>query len=120
MADPKKILIIDDDDGIRESLQLILSDHYDIILTEDGQQGMACLLNDHSVKCVLLDIKLPEVDGLDILKTIKEKRPHCKTIIVTGYKSVETAVEAAQLGADGYITKPFDGPHILETVKKFM
>ncbi|MCD4781014.1 MAG: response regulator [Candidatus Omnitrophica bacterium] len=120
MANQKKILIIEDDEGIREALQLILSDHYDIILTEDGQQGMECLYKENSIQCVLLDIKLPQINGLDILKTIKEKRPECKTIIVTGYKSVETVSQAAKIGADGYITKPFDASDILETVKKFM
>ena len=61
---------------------------------------------------------MPKMHGLDILKAIKEKRPGLNTVMVTGYKSVETASEAANLGASGYIVKPFKSDEILETVKK--
>ena len=120
MNENKKILIVDDDEGIRESLKLILSDHYALILTGNGAQALDCLKNDQSIQCVLLDIKLPQNNGLDVLKAIKEKRPDCRIIIVTGYKSVETATEAANLGADGYIVKPFKDAEILETVNRVM
>lgn len=114
----KKVLIIDDEEGIRESLKLILSDFYNLIVAESGTQGLECLDNDHSITVALLDIKMPKIHGLDILKSIKEKHPNVKIIMVTGYCSVETASEAANLGASGYIVKPFEAKDILETVKK--
>ena len=69
------------------------------------------------IKLVLLDIKMPKINGLELLKRIKEKRSNLNVIIVTGYKSVETATEAVRLGASGYIVKPFKSDEILDMVK---
>ncbi len=113
-----KILIVDDEEGIRESLKLILSDHHDLILTESAEQALRCIEKDPSIGLVLLDIKMPKVNGLETLKNIKAKRPGLNVIIITGYKSVETASEATALGACGYIIKPFKSDEILNTVKK--
>ncbi len=112
----KKILICDDEEGIRESLKLILQDQYPLILTDDGAQCLECLSTADDIGLVLLDIKMPRTDGLDILKQIKEKYPQIKVIIVTGYKFVETATEAVRLGASGYIVKPFKTDEILAVV----
>jgi len=114
----KKVLICDDEEGIRESLKLILGDHYDLILTDSGEQCLQCLEKDKTIGLVLLDIKMPKVNGLETLKAIKEKYPQLNVVIVTGYKSVETASEASSLGAAGYIVKPFKSDIIIETVKK--
>jgi len=116
----KKILICDDEEGIRESLKLILGDHYDLILTESSEQALQCLDNNKDIGLALLDIKMPKVNGLETLKAIKEKCPDLNVIIVTGYKSVETASEASSLGASGYIVKPFKSDEILETVKNHL
>ena len=114
----QKILICYDEEGIRESLKLILGDHYDLISVDSGEQCLECLNNDTSIGLVLLDIKMPKVNGLDILKALKEKNADLNVIIVTGYKSVETASEAAALGACGYIVKPFKSDEILKAVGK--
>ena len=114
----KKVLICDDEEGIRESLKLILEDFYPLIVTTEGEQCLECLENTKDVGLVLLDIKMPQVNGLEILKKIKEARPDINVIIVTGYKSVETATEAVRLGASGYIVKPFKSEEILATVRK--
>lgn len=113
-----KILICDDEEGIRESLKLILGDHYELILTDDGTQCLECLKNSRDIKLVLMDIKMPQVNGLDILEQIKAHHPDINVIIITGYKSVETATEAVRLGASGYIVKPFKSDEILTTVRK--
>lgn len=113
-----KILIVDDEESIRESLKLILSDHYELILTDGGEQALDVLDNAKDVKVVLLDIKMRKVHGLDVLKEIKAKRPDVKVIMVTGYKSVETAAEASRLGAVGYIVKPFKAEEILNRIKR--
>ncbi len=114
----KKILICDDEEGIRESLKLILGDHYDLIVTDSSEQCLECLKNDNAVGLVLLDIKMPKVNGLECLKAVKENHPNLNVVIVTGYKSVETASEATSLGASGYIVKPFKSDEILATVKR--
>lgn len=113
-----KVLIVDDEEGIRESLKLILGDHYDLVLTDSGEQALRALEGDASIGLVLLDIKMPKVSGIDILKAIKAKRPGINVIMVTGYRSTETAGEAARLGASGYIIKPFKSEEILDTVKR--
>ena len=112
-----KIMICDDEEGIRESLKLVLGDHYDLIAVDSGEQALHTLAHAKDVKTVLLDIKMPKVNGLDVLKEIKSKHPAVKIIMVTGYRSVETAAEASRLGASGYIIKPFKAEEILEVVK---
>ncbi len=114
----KKILIVDDEEGVRESLKLILSDHYNLILTEDGAQALDCLKNAPDIGLVLMDIKMPKLSGLDVLEKMKSVRPDLKVIMVTGYKSVETAAEAVRLGACDYIIKPFKSEDVLKAVKK--
>ncbi len=116
----RKILICDDEEGIRESLKLILEDHYDLILAENGAQCLECLEVAKDISLVLIDIKMPKVHGLDILKQIKTRHETVKVIVVTGYKSVETAMEASHSGASDYIVKPFKSKEILDSVKKIL
>ena len=113
-----KILICDDEEGIRESLKLVLGDYYNLITVDSGDMALEVLSKSKDIKVMLLDIKMPKTNGLDVLQEIKKKFPHIKIIMVTGYKSVETAAEATRLGASGYIVKPFKSQEILETVKK--
>ena len=114
----RKILVVDDEEGIRESLKLILSDHYDLVVTDSGEQALRLVEGDPAIGLVLMDIKMPKVSGLDVLKAMKAKRPGINVIMVTGYKAVETASQAAHLGASGYIVKPFKSDEILNTVKR--
>ena len=119
MANPK-ILICDDEEGIRESLKLILGDHYELVAVDSGDMALEVLSHSKEIKVMLLDIKMPKTHGLDVLQEVKKKYPQIKIIMVTGYKSVETAAEATRLGATGYIIKPFKSEEILETVQKNM
>jgi len=117
----KKILIIDDELGIRESLKLILGDIYTLILTEGPQAGLDILQNSaDEIGLVLLDIKMPQINGLDALVEIKEKYPDIPVAMVTGYNFVETATEATQRGAAAYIVKPFKSEDVLKTVNKYI
>jgi DNA-binding NtrC family response regulator len=115
----KRILIVDDELGIRESLKLILENDYDISEATNGQECLEYLKQD-PVDLVLLDIKMPKISGLDILKQIKSINPDIKVIMVTGYKSVETATKSIQTGAIDYIVKPFNSKEILEKVEKLL
>ena len=114
----QKILICDDEEGIRESLKLILSDFYELVVISEGDKCLDVLKSTPDIKLALLDIKMPKVSGLEVLQKIKEKFPKLNVIIITGYKSVETAAEAVRLGASGYIVKPFKSDEILATVRK--
>lgn len=111
-----KVLICDDEEGVRESLKLVLGDDYDLILTENGAQCLECLRHAPDVKVAVLDIKMPQFNGLDLLVEIKKMRPQVQVIMITGYKSVETAAEATRRGAAGYIVKPFKSADVLEAV----
>jgi len=111
-------MICDDREGIRESLKVIISDHYDIVLTNDGFQCLDALAHAKDIGAVLLDIKMPIRDGLDVLKEIKQRYPHVKIIMITGYESTDTATEAIRCGAAGYIVKPFKAEEVLATVKE--
>lgn len=117
----KKILICDDEEGIRESLKLILSDYYDLIVVERGDAAKEVLAQSQDdIALMLLDIKMPQKNGLEVLQEIKSLHPQLPIIIVTGYKSVDTAAEAVRLGANGYIVKPFKSEEILTTVRTKM
>ena len=117
----KKILIVNDELDICESLKLILSDYYDLILTDSGSQSLEIIANSKDIGLVLLGIKMLTVNGLEMLKTIKEKCQDLNIIIVTGYnKNVEAVSPASILGAAEYIAKPFRSDKILETVKKYL
>lgn len=117
MKNTNKILIIDDEEGIRESLKLVLEDHYNLMLTDNAEECMRILKNSNDIGLVLMDIKMPKVNGLELLEMVKDARPDVNVIMVTGYKSVETATEATRLGASSYIVKPFESSEILEKVK---
>ncbi|MDP2939990.1 MAG: response regulator [Candidatus Omnitrophota bacterium] len=113
-----KILICDDEVGIRESLKLILEDNYEAILCDKPEECLTWIKNNPEVKLVLLDIKMPKMDGLITLRQIKSFHPDMKVIMVTGYRAVDTATEAINAGADDYIVKPFDSKDIQERVAK--
>ena len=101
------VLICDDEEGIRESFKLILSDLYDLQFAANGL-GALETLKTLSPAAMLLDIKMPKLNGMETLKQIKKLRPTLPVIIVTGYQSVETAQEALKNGASDYIPKPFE------------
>jgi DNA-binding NtrC family response regulator len=113
----KKILVCDDEEGIRESLKLILEKDYDVVFAESGDDAIQ-KMKTSPTDMVILDIKMPRKDGLETLKEIKKVSPMANVIIATGYKSVDTAQEAMRLGASDYIVKPFDRETISKVVKK--
>ena len=113
MEKRKKILICDDEKGVRESLNLILEEDYDVEFAENGNEALEKVRSGH-YDGILLDIKMPSKDGLETLEEIKKISPGVKVIIVTGYQSVETALKAVNLGATDYLTKPFESSKVLE------
>jgi DNA-binding NtrC family response regulator len=109
------VLICDDEEGIRESFKLILENDYTLQFAINGVEALD-LLKKISPAAMLLDIKMPKMHGIDILKEIKKSYPALPVIIVTGYQSVEMAQEALRNGAADYIPKPFDSKQILKAV----
>ena len=106
------ILVVDDDPGVRESFRLILEDHYEVVDVPDGPQALD-VLRASQVDLVLLDIRLPEMDGIEVLERIKAIDESIEVILVTAVKTVRTAVAAMKLGAFDYLTKPFEEEELL-------
>ncbi len=117
MPDQKLIRICDDEEGVRESLNLILGDDYNLSFATNGNEALK-YLEKHTPDLVIMDIKMPQRNGLDTLKEIRKHKANLKVIMVTGYQSVETARETSKYGIFEYITKPFDGSVVKEVVKK--
>jgi len=113
-----KILICDDELGVRESLKLILERDYETILVSDGDEALEALKADKTIKAVLLDIKMPKTDGLEILKQLKQINRALAVIMVTGYQTTEMAAEAIKYGAVDYIIKPINSGAVLSAVHK--
>jgi len=111
-----RILIADDEEGIRESVNLVLGEKYDLIYAYDGQQTLEMLTEDEFA-VALVDIKMPKLDGIEVLRIAKANG--CKTpiLMLTAYQSVELAKEAIKLGALDYLPKPFEREHILSAVQ---
>jgi CheY-like chemotaxis protein len=120
MTEKKKILICDDEEGIRESLNLILKDSYNLIFATNGQECLETLKKDKNINLVLMDIKMPKQNGIDVTRDIKRLNPNIKVIVVTGYESAEIAQEATSAGADAYITKPFESKDILKKIGAYL
>src|SRR5262244_1635012 len=116
-VDKPHILIVDDELGPRESLKMILNPYYNVHVAERGVQAID-LLDKFPVDLVTLDLKMPGLTGINVLEKVKQRDPDIEAIIITGYGSLDTAIEGLRLGAFDYISKPFDVNHILSLVRR--
>src|SRR5258706_11869082 len=111
------VLVVDDDPGVRESFRLILEDHYDVTDVPDGPTALD-VVRTSTVDLVLLDIRLPGMDGIEVLERIKVLDEGIEVILVTAVKTVRTAVDAMKLGAFDYLTKPFEEDELLSLSRR--
>jgi DNA-binding NtrC family response regulator len=112
-----KILIIDDDEVQLSLLQTLLSDQgYTLYSTADGPQGVE-LYKTHHPDLVLLDIGLPSISGIEVMKQVRQIDGKAKIIVITGYASVESAVHAIREGAWDYVRKPYDPQELVRKVE---
>ena len=101
-----KILVVDDDEVVRLShLRSLTGANYNVESVWNGRDALR-LMERHPFDVILLDLRMPGMDGMSVLKTIKEKWPESEVVIITGYPSIETAKEAVRLGAFDYLAKP--------------
>jgi two-component system response regulator AtoC len=103
----KRVLLIDDETRVRTSLKMVLDPLYEILQAGDGHEGLEVFRKEEP-DLVLLDVVLPGTDGLAVLQTLRMERKVTPVIMLTGTKSVKTAVDAMKLGAADYLSKPFD------------
>jgi excisionase family DNA binding protein len=113
-----RVLVVDDEDGIRELLRktLQLAD-YDVDVAEDGRAALERLrLKRYDL--LITDLRMPGIDGLAVIRDARRLRPDLPVIIITGYSTEATAIEAIDLGVQGYLTKPFRVPRVLNAAAK--
>ena len=115
-----KILCVDDEEVILDSFRKILvMDGYSVDTVTNGQEALK-LIQSHHYDFVFTDLKMPLMDGVEVTKSVKHLRPDIDVIIITGYASVETAVETMKYGAMDYVQKPFTDDELLAFVKKIL
>ena len=119
MAESKpRILIVEDDENIRETMRNILEQSgYEVDTAETGREAEE-KAKDKVYNLALLDIKLPDMEGTQLLTKLHEKTPKMMKIMVTGYPSLENAMEALNQGADAYVTKPVKPAKLLALIKE--
>ena len=115
----RRILVADDEEGIRESLNLILGEAHDLVFAQDGQETLERLRSE-TFDLALLDIKMPKLDGLEVLRRLQQAPRSTPILVLTAYQSVELAKEAVKLGAVDYLPKPFEREQILRTVNDLL
>jgi putative two-component system response regulator len=111
------ILIVDDEIGPRESLRMILKPHYNVYAVESGHAAIQ-MVQQVEMDALTLDLKMPGISGIDTLKEIRTIDPEVMVIIITGYGTLKSAIEAIRYGVFDYIPKPFNVPEILSIIDK--
>jgi DNA-binding NtrC family response regulator len=116
---PEKILAVDDEPNMLRLLKTILTSktNYEVVTTNNPLEA-AKLLQEESFDLLITDLKMPLMDGMDLIEAVKKIDPALPIIMVTAYGTIETAEEAIQKGAYDYITKPFRQEAILITLKR--
>lgn len=112
-----KALVIDDEQIVLDSVTRILADEdWDVDVTLSGKKGIKMAAKT-PYDIVLTDIRMPEIGGLIVLRDIKRQKPELPVVIITGYASVQSAVQAMKLGAADYMEKPFDPDQLVRSAK---
>jgi two-component system, NtrC family, response regulator AtoC len=111
------ILVVDDERGVRQSFNMVLKDEYNVLLAKSGEEAVD-VFSKNSIDLVLLDIRLPDIDGLDLLLKLKDVDPNTEVIMVTAVKAIESAVKAIKSGAYEYIIKPFNVDDVMTVIHR--
>jgi len=121
-TDPKvptkeTLLVVDDEAGPRESLRMILKPFYEVHTASNGQEALR-LIQKKDIDVVTLDLNMPGLSGIDVLKEIRNLRPNTEVIVITGYGTLNHAQEAIRFGAGDFISKPFNVADVISIVAK--
>jgi len=118
MVATRRILVVDDEPIATKSCRRILSvTGHDVVTTESGREGLRRALSEH-FDLVMTDLKMPDLDGMELVRALRNERPDVAVVIMTGYGSVPSAVEATKLGVADYIEKPFTPQQITEAIDR--
>ena len=120
MDDKTKILVVDDEEVVRLShIRTLATIHCDVEVVRDGKEALQ-VMERRPVDVVLLDLRMPGMDGMSVLKTIKHRWPETEVVIITGYPNLETAKEAVRLGAYDYLAKPVGPDEVINAANGAM
>jgi DNA-binding NtrC family response regulator len=120
MAEPSRILVIDDDESIRKTIATILEEKgYKVDTAASGREAIE-KSHKNFYNLALIDIRLPDIEGTKLLPQLRETTPKMIKILVTGYPSLQNAVEAVNKGADAYVLKPFNVDSVLKTIEEHL
>jgi len=120
MGEHTRILVVDDDESIRKTLAIVLKEKgYSVDTAENGKEAIK-KSKAKFYNLALIDIRLPDMEGTKLLTTVKQTTPKMVKIIITGYPSLQNAIEAVNKGADAYILKPFNMDNVLNTIKEHL
>ncbi len=115
---PLKIIVVDNENVICDACNLVLTERgHEVDYFKTGKTGLFAL-DRNRYDLALLDIKLPDMDGMEILRIIREKRSEVRVIVMTGYSTMSNAVQAMKLGAADYLSKPFTEDELMESIRK--
>jgi two-component system response regulator PilR (NtrC family) len=118
MGENARILVIDDDENIRKVLVEILADEgYNVDSVGTGKEALK-KTKDEFYNVALIDVRLPDIEGIELLKKFRPTSPKMRKIIITGYPTLQNAVQAVNGGADAYIMKPFDVGKVLKVIQE--
>ena len=120
MGERARILVVDDNEGIRKVLKTILEEEGYVVDTAENGKEAIDKSNAKFYNLALIDIRLPDMEGTKLLNAIKETTPKMVKIIITGYPSLQNAIEAVNKGADAYILKPFDMDNVLNKIREHL
>lgn len=115
-----KILVVDDEEALRTVLSTELEgEGYQVSTAADGEEAIK-ILGSQQFHLILLDIKMPNVDGFEVLKYVKQNQPTTKVIMLTGFADLKNAIESKKLGAEDFVSKPYDLVDLLTTVERVL
>jgi two-component system response regulator FixJ len=111
------IYVIDDDEAVRQSLEFLLKTAGIAVRGFESAKAFIEMLPQVNSGCVITDVRMPEITGIDLLKKVKEAKPDLPVIVITGHGDISLAVEAMKIGAVDFLEKPFDDDHLLAAVR---
>jgi DNA-binding NtrC family response regulator len=119
-ARKNSILVVDDEDALRTVLSgELINEGYDVKSAADGDEAIS-EVERSAFDLVLLDIKMPRMNGFEVLKYIKDKHAKTKVVMLTGFADLKNAIESKKLGADDFVSKPYDLVDLLTTIERVL
>lgn len=116
LLERRRVLIVDDEEGPRQSIRAVFKEHYNVLMADNGLKAIE-LARDSNIDVAVLDIRMVGMSGIDLLVRLKAIDPDMQVVMLTAYETVETARQALRLGACDYLTKPFDITTLREAIK---